>query len=80
MPLPLLGVIAIFAGTLGLVMLAVVILLSIFWLWMLVDALTSSLPPVEKLIWVLVIFFLHFLGALLYFFIARNGARGNVVP
>lgn len=80
MPLPLLGVVALFAGAAGFLVLAVVVLLSVFWLWMLIDALTSSLPPVEKLIWVLVIFFLHFLGALLYFFLARGGTRGRLAP
>jgi len=78
MPLPFLGVIAIFAGALGLVTLAFILLLSIFWIWMLIDAVTSSLPPIEKLIWVLVIFFLHFLGAFLYFAIARNGTRRGI--
>lgn len=48
---------------------------SVFWIWMLIDAITSSLPSTEKLIWVLVIFFLHLLGAILYFFIGRKNAR-----
>ena len=78
MPLPLLSELAIFAGGLGILMLAVVLLLSVFWLWMLVDALSSNLPSTEKLIWVLVILFTHILGAALYFFIARNGTRGGL--
>ncbi len=50
------------------------IVTSIFWLWMLVDCITNaSLRGVEKIIWLLVVIFLHFLGALLYFFIARGG-------
>ena len=80
MPLPLLSVIAIFAGGVGLVVIGVIVFLSIFWIWMLVDAITSSLPPTEKLLWVLVILFTHILGATLYFFIARNGTRGGVSP
>jgi hypothetical protein len=49
------------------------ILYFIFWLWMLIDCLKNQrLDGTEKLIWVLVIFFLHVLGPLLYFFIAKE--------
>jgi hypothetical protein len=53
--------------------LALVIIASVFWLWMLVDALTNtSLDSTMKVVWALVIFFLHILGALIYFFVARK--------
>jgi len=46
---------------------------TIFWIWMLIDAITSkTLDGTEKIIWVIVVLFLHVLGALLYFFIARK--------
>jgi hypothetical protein len=49
------------------------ILYFIFWLWMLIDCLKNQrLDGTEKLIWVLVIFFLHVIGPLLYFFIAKE--------
>jgi hypothetical protein len=64
-------------GVVWLTFLIVGLLLSVFWIWMLVDCLTSSLPSTEKLIWVLVIFFLHILGALLYYFMARQGGTGR---
>jgi len=71
------------AGTffgLGMVALILVIVASIFWIWMLIDALTNpALDSTSKLIWALVIFFLHLLGALIYFFVAR-GRRSNPVP
>ena len=38
---------------------------SIFWIWMLVDALVNELTTNDKILWFLVIFFLHFIGALL---------------
>jgi hypothetical protein len=64
------------AGTLfglGAFGLALVIIASLFWIWMLVDALTNtSLDSTMKLVWALVIFFLHILGALIYFFVARK--------
>lgn len=49
------------------------ILLSIFWIWMLIDCLTSSMPATEKVLWFLVIFFLHVLGAVIYYFVRRTG-------
>ena len=43
-----------------------------FWIWMLIHAVTNKgLGDGEKIAWVLVIFFLHFIGALIYFFIGR---------
>ena len=60
-----------------LIFLVIVISLSVFWLWMLIDCLSSNLPSIEKLIWFLVIFFLHILGALLYYFIGRPGGRAG---
>ena len=49
---------------------------SVFWVWMLVDCLTRrSLQGNDKLIWVIVIVFGHFLGALVYFFVGRSANR-----
>jgi uncharacterized RDD family membrane protein YckC len=46
---------------------------SVFWIWMLVDAITNKqLNDNDKLIWVLVIIFTHFIGGLIYFFVGRN--------
>lgn len=46
---------------------------SIFWIWMIIDAIISrTLSDTEKIVWVLVIFFTHFLGALIYFFVGRS--------
>jgi len=42
---------------------------SVFWIWMLVHAITNKgLDSIEKLIWVVVILCLHFIGGLIYFF------------
>jgi hypothetical protein len=68
-----------FAG-LGLLWLGLVIvgiLTTIFWIWMLVDCLTSDMASGEKLVWALVIVFLHFLGALIYYLVARQGHGGG---
>ena len=48
-----------------------------FWLWMLIHAITNKgLPDGEKIVWVLVVIFLPFLGSILYFFIGRPKAVG----
>ena len=45
----------------------------VFWIWMLIDAIQNKgLTDGEKIGWVLAIVFLHIIGALLYFFIARS--------
>ena len=64
----------IFTGmaTLMIVFWIIGILATIFWVWMLVDALVSQRSTEEKILWFLVIFFLHFIGALVYFFVARG--------
>lgn len=55
--------------------------LIIFWIWMLVHAITNrGLRDVEKLIWVLVILFTHFLGALIYFFVGRPRQSQPIMP
>jgi Phospholipase_D-nuclease N-terminal len=57
-------------GAFGLI---IALVASVFWLWMLVDALTNpALDSTMKIVWALVIFFLHVLGALIYFFVARK--------
>ena len=49
-----------------------VIAAFVFWVWMLVHAATNrGLSDTEKLMWVLVIVLVHFLGALIYFFVGR---------
>lgn len=45
----------------------------IFWAWALIDILKSDFKDsINKLIWLLVVFFLYVLGALLYIIIGRN--------
>ena len=64
---------SIFGILFGLFMLAVGVLLFAFWIWMLIDAIQNkALSSTEKMVWVLVIVFLHFLGALIYFFVGRS--------
>ena len=48
------------------------ILATIFWIWMLIDCLKNE-PSVgnDKIIWALVILFLSYLGAILYYLVRR---------
>ena len=63
------GIIGIFV----LLFLAIVGLLAfVFWIWMIIDAIQNKgLTDGEKIAWVLVVIFLHCIGALLYFLIGH---------
>ena len=55
-----------------LIMLPVCLAAFAFWVWMLVDcAMKEPSQGNDKIVWVLVILFTHFIGAALYFFIRR---------
>jgi len=63
-------------GVIGLLVLLVAAVIGlacfVFWIWMLIHAIKNKgLTDTEKIIWVLVILFLHVLGALIYFFVGR---------
>ena len=52
--------------------LPVLLLATIFWIWMLVDCATKE--PSEgndKVVWILVIVFTHWVGALIYYLVRR---------
>lgn len=66
---------------LGLILVPFGLLLFAFWIWMLIHAITNrGLTDGEKIAWVLIILFLHFLGALIYFFVGRpkGSAAGGI--
>ncbi len=57
-------------GMLFLPYMAFGLLLSVFWIWMLIDAIQNQ--EEDKAMWVILVAFLHFVGALLYYFIPRD--------
>ena len=64
------------SGVLGLLIFLIGGILSLacfaFWLWMLVHAIgNKALTDGERIVWVLVIILLPFLGSILYFFIGK---------
>jgi hypothetical protein len=54
------------------ILLPLLLLAFAFWIWMLVDCATKeSSQGNDKVIWILVILFTHWIGALIYFLVRR---------
>ena len=52
----------------------------IFWILMLIDALQRNFAKSEeKIVWVLVIIFTHFIGAIIYYFIIKRPSDSKPV-
>ena len=48
------------------------LLATVFWIWMLVDCATKEPDQGnDKVVWILVILFTHWVGALIYFLVRR---------
>ena len=61
---------------LQLIMLIIGLISTVFWLWMLIDCVLRKFKSnTNKIIWVLIIVFGHFIGALLYFFFVKWGRK-----
>jgi hypothetical protein len=68
-----------------LMLLAVVIPFALacfaFWIWMLISAIQNKgLTEGEKIAWVLVMVFVHFLGSILYFFVGHPKRNMPLIP
>ena len=62
------------------VVLPIVLALFGFWIWMLISAIQNpGLSEGEKVAWVLVVIFLHWLGALVYFFVGHPKRKTPLV-
>ena len=63
------------------VLLPIALALFAFWIWMLISAVQNKgLSEGEKIAWVLVIVFVHWLGALLYFFVGHPKRNTPLAP
>lgn len=52
---------------------------TVFWIWMIVDcAVNEAASDNNKIVWILIIVFTHFLGALLYFIIRRPQRKAEL--
>jgi hypothetical protein len=55
-----------------LIVLGLILLTTAFWIWMLVDCATNqTLEGNGKVVWIIVVVFTHWIGALIYFFVKR---------
>lgn len=62
-----------FTGILGLFLLVLTVLAFVFWIWATVDCVKNPrLSDSERVAWVLVVIFLHFLGAFIYLIAGRR--------
>lgn len=54
----------------------------VFWAWMLVDSIRNNRnSPIGRVLWTAVVWFLPFVGSILYFFFGRNRhLRAGVTP
>ncbi len=65
------------AGVLFILMLVFLVILLIiasvvFWIWMIVDCLTRRFDnDSDKIVWIIVLIFLHFFGAIIYYFVVK---------
>jgi hypothetical protein len=60
--------------------LPIALALFAFWIWMLISAVQNKgLTEGEKIAWVLVVALLHFLGALIYFFVGHPKRKTPLV-
>ena len=51
----------------------IIVFSFIFWIWMLIDCIQNPrLSSNERIIWILVVVFLHVLGAFIYFLAGRK--------
>ncbi len=54
------------------------LLAMVFWIWMIVDCVRNSqIRGGAKVLWLLVIIFTHWIGALIYFFVGRMRSRAT---
>ncbi len=63
----------------GLIFFVISLLGFVFWLWMLIHAITNKgLSDGEKIVWVLVIIFLPLLGSIIYFFVGKSKGSSSI--
>jgi hypothetical protein len=74
------GSVAVGFGILWIVMALLAIVSFGVWLWALIDAIQNpTLTGTARLMWILIIVFTHFIGAILYLIIGRSGGTPRSV-
>src|SRR5206468_2008500 len=68
----MLGMLGLLHLLFGLVFFSLAALGTVFWIWMLVEcAMKETNQGNEKLVWILIILFTHWIGAAIYYFVRR---------
>ena len=68
------GSVVVGLGILWIVMAVLALGAFVVWIWALIDAIQNpTLTGTSRLVWILVIVFTHFIGAILYLAIGRSG-------
>lgn len=60
---------------LWLVFMCLILLSTIFWVWMIIDCATRKMKDNDKIVWILVLIFLHVIGAAVYYFVIKRNAK-----
>ena len=73
------GVFAIFGFLFMLLFFAFVAIVFAFWIWMIIDCVNRRFKnETDKIVWILIIVLLHWIGALLYYIVVRIYGRGEI--
>ncbi len=64
-------------GLIFLIFITIAILLTVFWIWMLIDAVKRDMDDGEKVAWIIILVFLQILGAIIYYFVVRVKDKNN---
>lgn len=51
-----------------------------FWIWMIVDCVNNEPPGNDKIVWLLIVILLNWVGGLVYFFARRGPRRKGKTP
>ena len=54
------------------VIFVICMLLILFWIWMITDVVRRNLSTPNKILWLLIVIFLSWFGALIYYFVVRR--------
>lgn len=57
-------------GPIELLVLLVIVLGTAFWIWMIIECATKE-RDTDRLVWIVIIAFTHFIGAAIYFVVQR---------
>jgi len=58
---------------------AIALFAFVFWVWMIIDCAKRDFKKdVEKIVWILVLIFTGIIGAIIYYFVVKNGKKRGI--